>query len=46
VREIIVAVLGPPELAAHDLLGQYRVAYELPRDGAGRTRFANREAGT
>ena len=46
VREIIVAVLGPPELAAHDLFGQYRVAYQLPHDGAGWARFADREAGS
>jgi hypothetical protein len=46
VREIVVAVLGPPELAAHDLLGQYRVAYEMLRDGAGRARYADREAGS
>ena len=46
VRQIIVAVLGPPELAAHDLFGQYRVAYQLPHDGAARARYAGREAGS
>jgi hypothetical protein len=45
-REIIVAVLGPPELGAHDLLGRYRLAYELPRDGATRARYADREPGS
>lgn len=43
-REIIVAVLGPPELAAHDLFGRYRLASELARDGAAGGRYADREA--
>ena len=45
-REIIVAVLGPPELVAYDLLGHYKLAYELPRDGAAQARYVDREAGT
>jgi hypothetical protein len=45
-RQIIVAVLGPPELAAHDLFGQYRLAYEPPRDGAARERYADPEVGS
>jgi hypothetical protein len=45
VRQII-AVLGPPELAARDLSGQYRLAYQLPGDGAARARHADREAGS
>jgi hypothetical protein len=46
VRHIIVAVLGPPELAAHDLFGQYWPAYQMPRNGVARERYAHREAGS
>ena len=44
-RQIIVAVLGPPELAAHDLFGQYMRAYEQADDSPARERCADREAG-
>jgi hypothetical protein len=46
VRQAITAVLGPPELAAVDLLGRYRLTAGLSRDGAARERHREPDAGS
>jgi len=45
VRQAVIAVLGPPELAAVDLLGHYRLVAGQSRDGAARERHTEAEAG-
>ncbi len=45
VRQAIIAVLGPPELAAVDLLGHYRLTAGQSHDGAARERHTEAEAG-
>jgi hypothetical protein len=45
VRQTVIAVLGPPELAAVDLLGHYRLTAGQSRDGAARERHTEAEAG-
>jgi len=44
-RQAVIAVLGPPELAAVDLLGHYRLAAGQSRDGAAGERHPEAEAG-
>jgi hypothetical protein len=46
VRQAIVAVLGPPDMAAVDLLGHYRLMAGLSRDGAAPERHHEPEAGS
>jgi hypothetical protein len=46
VRQAVIAVLGPPELAAVDLLGHYRLAPGLSRDGVAREHHPEPEAGS
>jgi hypothetical protein len=46
VRQAIIAVLGPPELAGVDLLGRGRLTAGQSRDGAARERHPEPEAGS
>jgi hypothetical protein len=46
VRQAIIAVLGPPELAGVDLLGRGRLTAGLSRDGAAREGHLEPEAGS
>jgi hypothetical protein len=46
VRQAIIAVLGPPELPAVDLLGHYRLTAGQSRDGTAREHHPGPEAGS